>query len=89
LKLECTHFLDSIRGGTTPITCGRRGCEVVQILELATRSLREKGAAQKLVTPNTRSLGSTNGASNGNGSSHGHGASRPSVRADQKSPAIA
>lgn len=95
LKLECSHFLDSIRNGTTPITCGRRGCEVVQILESASRSLREKGAAQKIVSSLARTNGAATGASNGNGASHangashGNGASKPATRADQKSPVIA
>ncbi len=70
LKLECSHFLDSIRNGTTPITCGRRGREVVQILELASRSLREHGSAQKIGQFDVRK-GSSNGpahvTANGNG----------------------
>jgi predicted dehydrogenase len=43
LKLECQHFLDCVREGRTPITCGRKGTEVVRILELASESLRQNG----------------------------------------------
>ena len=43
LKLECQHFLDCIREGRTPITSGQRGLEVIQILELASQSLKKKG----------------------------------------------
>jgi len=83
LKLECGHFLDSIRKGTAPITCGRRGREVVQILELASRSLREHGAAQKIGPVEVRKevpLNSARAAVNGNG------AGRP-ARIDQQ-PAV-
>jgi len=43
LKLECQHFLDCIRGVTTPLTGGRDGLKVVQVLEAAARSLRQEG----------------------------------------------
>jgi predicted dehydrogenase len=45
LKLECQHFLDCIRDGTTPLTNGRRGLELVKILEAASASLKCSGAA--------------------------------------------
>lgn len=54
LKLECSHFLDCIRQGTQPMTCGARGRDVVQILETSTRSLQEQGACQKLEQPPAR-----------------------------------
>jgi hypothetical protein len=44
LKTECQHFLDSIRNGTTPISCGKRGTELVRILEASSESLRIGGA---------------------------------------------
>ena len=43
LKLECQHFLECIREGRTPLVCGQKGLEVVQILELATESLKQRG----------------------------------------------
>jgi predicted dehydrogenase len=43
LKSECQHFLDCIRTGATPITCGRKGRDVVQILEVSSQSLRQNG----------------------------------------------
>jgi predicted dehydrogenase len=45
LKVECQHFLDCIRNGQTPVTNGRRGLEVVKILEAASASLKRNGAA--------------------------------------------
>ncbi len=50
LKGECQHFLDCIRDGTTPLTDGRAGLEVVRILEASTASLRNNGGAVSLVT---------------------------------------
>ena len=71
LKLECQHFLDYIRGESTPLCDGRRGLEVVRILEAASESLRQRGASVTLeTTPNRVTLGG-NGAHRGNG--HGNG----------------
>jgi predicted dehydrogenase len=44
LKTECQHFLDSIRNSTTPLTSGRKGLEVVRILEASSKSLKMNGA---------------------------------------------
>jgi predicted dehydrogenase len=44
LKLECQHFLDCIREGKTPLSCGTKGLELIRILEAASRSLRKNGA---------------------------------------------
>ena len=41
LKLECQHFLDCIREGRVPVTSGEKGLEVVRILEMASKSLKE------------------------------------------------
>jgi predicted dehydrogenase len=43
LKIECQHFLDCIRNGTTPISDGRQGLELVEILEASSESLRRGG----------------------------------------------
>ena len=43
LKVECQHFLNSIRTGTRPLTSGVEGLQVVQILEASTRSLEIGG----------------------------------------------
>jgi predicted dehydrogenase len=48
LKTECQHFLDCIRNGSTPITNGNAGMEVVQILEASTESLKLNGAPIEL-----------------------------------------
>src|SRR5271170_7792135 len=44
LKTECQHFLDCIKNGTTPMSCGVRGMELVKILEASSESLRRGGA---------------------------------------------
>lgn len=44
LKAVCKHFLDCIQSGTEPLTGGRQGLELVQILEAASTSLRANGA---------------------------------------------
>lgn len=43
LRVECAHFVECIREGKTPRTNGDAGIAVVQVLEAATRSLREGG----------------------------------------------
>jgi len=48
LKTECQHFLDCINQGTTPLTDGRRGLELVRILEASSESLKRGGAAVNL-----------------------------------------
>ena len=48
LKAECQHFLDCIRNGTTPMTSGRQGLELVRILEASSASLKHNGAAVDL-----------------------------------------
>jgi len=48
LKVECQHFLDCIRHGRTPLTNGRRGQELVRILEAASASLKRNGAAVEI-----------------------------------------
>ena len=49
LKVECQHFLDCIRHKKTPLTSGRQGLEVVRILEAASVSLKQNGAAISLI----------------------------------------
>jgi predicted dehydrogenase len=51
LKVECQHFLECIREGRTPLTSGQQGLEVVRVLEAASASLRQKGAAVSFVKP--------------------------------------
>lgn len=48
LKTECQHFLDCINQGTTPVSSGRQGLELVRILEASSESLRQGGAAVEL-----------------------------------------
>ena len=42
--MQCQHFLDCINKGTRPMTCGRRGLELVRILEASSASLKANGA---------------------------------------------
>jgi len=51
LKVECQHFLSCIADGTTPITSGRLGLEVVQILEASSKSLKINGGPVQLAPP--------------------------------------
>jgi predicted dehydrogenase len=44
LKVMCGHFIDCVTEGGTPLACGRRGMELVGILEAASESLRNQGA---------------------------------------------
>ncbi len=48
LKTECQHFLDCIKNGTTPLTDGKQGLELVRILEASTKSLGKGGAPVEL-----------------------------------------
>jgi len=67
LKLECQHFVDCVRNGTTPITDGYLGLEVVRILEAAGLSLKQRGAAIELSEIEAAAQASLNGNGNGNG----------------------
>ena len=44
LKVECQHFLDCIKTGEKPDSCGFEGLKVVQVLEAASESLNNGGA---------------------------------------------
>ena len=90
LKLECQHFLDSIRGEAAPITDGRAGLEVVRILEASNNSLRQHGHAVSLGQPAHAANGAIvsklnglnnghNGNGNGNGNGHSIGVTVPGV----------
>ncbi len=72
LKLECQHFLDSIRHQQAPLTNGRLGLEVVRILEGASQSLRQHGAPVSLGSSVPWGNGHSNGNGNGNGNGHSH-----------------
>ena len=56
LKVECQHFIDCIQSGSQPLTDGKKGLELVQILEASSVSLKAVGApvkfseSQRLVT---------------------------------------
>ena len=48
LKTECQHFLDCINQGTTPMTDGGQGLELIRILEASSQSLKLGGASVTL-----------------------------------------
>lgn len=48
LRSECQHFLDCVKEGISPLTDGRRGLELVKILEASSQSLKLGGAPIKL-----------------------------------------
>lgn len=43
LRLECQHFIDCIVQGTTPLSDGRNGLQVLRVLEAGQRSLELEG----------------------------------------------
>jgi len=45
LKLECQHFIDCIKSGKTPRSCGENGLMTVKVLEEAEKMML--GAARK------------------------------------------
>jgi predicted dehydrogenase len=59
LKVELQHFVDCIRTGAEPITGGRAGLAVVQILESASISMKQRG---KLVELEQSALAMCSGA---------------------------
>lgn len=48
LKVECQHFMDCIKTGATPISSGEDGFKMVQVLESASASLKQRGAEVSL-----------------------------------------
>ena len=50
LKVECQHFVDSITNGSSPVTSGQEGLQVVQILEAASKSLKSGGNRVEITT---------------------------------------
>ena len=51
LRSECQHFLDCVKEGISPLTDGKRGLELVRILEASSQSLKQGGAPIVLHTP--------------------------------------
>jgi len=53
LKLACQHFIDCIKTNSQPLTDGRRGLELVRILEAASTSVKMNGAPVTLSHSNS------------------------------------
>jgi predicted dehydrogenase len=45
LRIECRHFVEAVRDGTTPISDGRSGLRVVRVLEGLQQSLETSARA--------------------------------------------
>lgn len=61
LRSECQHFLDCIREGISPLTDGRKGSDVVRILECSSVSLKKGGAPVYLPASVFRNMASPAG----------------------------
>jgi predicted dehydrogenase len=48
LRLECEHFIDCVQQATSPKSDGRHGLAVVQIMEAAQRSIKQKGSCVEI-----------------------------------------
>jgi predicted dehydrogenase len=57
LKSECQHFLDCVKEGISPLTDGKRGLELVKILEASSQSLKQGGAP--IILPSVSRSGDT------------------------------
>jgi predicted dehydrogenase len=68
LRSECQHFLDCIKEGISPLTDGRRGLELVRILEASSHSLKQGGGPVPLQTGLGRNGMKLPGATGANGS---------------------
>ena len=51
LKIECQHFLDCIKFGAEPKSSGLDGLNVVQVLEAASKSLKNGGTMVAIAKP--------------------------------------
>ncbi|NLG16760.1 MAG: Gfo/Idh/MocA family oxidoreductase [Fibrobacter sp.] len=51
LKLECSHFVDCIENGSTPVSDGKSGLDVVRMLEACDRSLSQQGRPVEIDFP--------------------------------------
>ena len=71
LKLECQHFVECIQKNIQPITDGREGLRVLQVLDAAQRSLHLKKNIQLTKEPLPYFLHETSFADNGCGIGQG------------------
>lgn len=64
LKAECSHFLDCIRSGDLPESCGYEALKVISILEAASTSLKNEGGKVMCDLPASLEIGSLKKESN-------------------------
>lgn len=48
LQVECSHFVDCVKKGQTPLSDGQSGLRVVRVLEAAQRSLNADGSREEI-----------------------------------------
>ncbi len=88
LKIECQHFLDCINTGSTPISHGGQGRDLVRILEAASASVKNQGQVVSLQPSDPLSASpaikapageapEASGPSNGRGNGNGRPATPP------------
>lgn len=49
LQMQCQHFIDCIRSGTSPLTNGQEGLRIVRVLEAAQYSLKKGGLPVEII----------------------------------------
>ena len=67
LRIECSHFIESILENKPPQSDGRSGLRVVQIIEAAQRSLQDGNSVIELVNPAHGSLQPMSAEASANG----------------------
>lgn len=55
LKIECQHFIECIKNGTSSISSGRHGLEVLLVLDAAEQSIKEHGKKIDIQYPDSLS----------------------------------
>ena len=67
LRIECEHFVDCVREGTTPRSDGHNGARVVRVLEALQASLDAGGAPQPVGEPAVSALATSSPRCRGRG----------------------
>jgi predicted dehydrogenase len=88
LKSECQHFLDCIKEGINPLTDGRRGLELVKILEASSQSLKQGGAPITLHSDSLKLNGAARPAHQNGAPVHAFAGGSAALAADRKESAV-
>lgn len=76
LRTECQHFLECIRDGKRPISCGVQGLQLVRILEASSESLRHDGSPVLIAESRVSAALPARAETSGNG----HDEQKPGIR---------